>query len=79
MSATAVKLVGSDGERPSLRAAVVAAGSRWSVGQRQLVCFMRAFLAKAPLEAVVERIPVKVILNPEAGLLGAVMYAASER
>jgi hypothetical protein len=37
MSATAVKLVGSEGGRPSLRADVVAAGAKWSVGQRQLV------------------------------------------
>ena len=38
--------------------------------------FMRAFLAKPPLEAMLERMPVKVILNAEAGLLGAAVYAA---
>jgi glucokinase len=38
--------------------------------------FMRAFLAKPPLEEMVRRMPVKVILNPEAGLLGAAVYAA---
>lgn len=38
--------------------------------------FMRAFRAKAPLESMLERMPVKVILNPEAGLLGAAVYAA---
>ena len=38
--------------------------------------FMRAFLAKPPLEEMVRRMPVKVILNPEAGLLGAAVFAA---
>jgi glucokinase len=38
--------------------------------------FVRAFRAKAPLEAMLERMPVKVILNAEAGLLGAAIYAA---
>jgi len=41
--------------------------------------FMRAFNAKEPLERMVERMPVKVILNAEAGLLGAAVYAASAR
>ena len=41
--------------------------------------FMRAFKAKDPLERMVERMPVKVILNAEAGLLGAAVYAASAR
>src|SRR2546428_5983243 len=41
--------------------------------------FMRAFNAKEPLERMVERMPVKVILNAEAGLLGAAGYAASPR
>ena len=41
--------------------------------------FMRAFNAKDPLEQMVERMPVKVILNAEAGLLGAAVYAASAR
>ncbi|OLC46323.1 MAG: glucokinase [Acidobacteria bacterium 13_1_40CM_65_14] len=41
--------------------------------------FMRAFNAKDPLERMVERMPVKVILNAEAGLLGAAVYAASAR
>jgi len=39
--------------------------------------FMRAFRDKAPLEALLEAIPVKVILNAEAGLLGAAVYAAA--
>ena len=39
--------------------------------------FMQAFLDKAPLDAMLRRIPVKVILNAEAGLLGAAVYAAS--
>ena len=38
--------------------------------------FMRAFRAKAPFEEMLARIPVKVILNAEVGLLGAAVYAA---
>jgi glucokinase len=38
--------------------------------------FMRAFLAKPPLEQMLRRMPVKVILNREAGLLGAAVFAA---
>lgn len=41
--------------------------------------FMDAFRAKAPLDAMVKRMPVKVILNPHAGLLGAAVYAAATR
>lgn len=37
--------------------------------------FMDAFLAKAPMTALVARVPVKVILNEEAGLLGAARVA----
>ena len=37
--------------------------------------FMEAFLAKAPMDALVARVPVRVILNPGAGLLGAATYA----
>jgi len=37
--------------------------------------FMRAFCAKSPFEPLLEKMPVKVILNPEAGLLGAALYA----
>jgi glucokinase len=37
--------------------------------------FMDAFLAKEPLREVVERVPVKVILNPDAGLVGAALRA----
>jgi hypothetical protein len=36
----------------------------------------RAFLAKPPLEEMLRRMPVKVILNREAGLLGAAVFAA---
>ena len=39
--------------------------------------FMDAFLAKAPLTALLETIPVRVILNEEAGLLGAAASAQS--
>ena len=41
--------------------------------------FIRAFNAKDPLEPLVERMPVKIILNAEAGLLGAAVYAARAR
>jgi glucokinase len=37
--------------------------------------FIEAFRAKGPMTDLVSRIPVKVILNPEAGLLGAAVYA----
>src|SRR5688572_18624250 len=37
--------------------------------------FMDAFLAKQPLRELLEQVPVKVILNPEAGLLGAAIHA----
>ncbi|HEY2907930.1 MAG TPA: glucokinase [Vicinamibacterales bacterium] len=39
--------------------------------------FMAAFRAKPPLDAMLSRMPVKVILNTEAGLLGAAVYAAA--
>ena len=39
--------------------------------------FMAAFLDKAPMRAVVETMPVQVILNPAAGLLGAVARATA--
>src|SRR5262249_14395049 len=39
--------------------------------------FMQAFRAKSPLERLLESMPVKVILNHEAGLLGAAVYAAN--
>ena len=41
--------------------------------------FMRAFRAKPPLDAILAAMPVKVILNAEAGLLGAAVFAAAER
>jgi glucokinase len=37
--------------------------------------FMKAFLNKPPMDDLLSRIPVKVILNQEAGLLGAAVYA----
>ena len=39
--------------------------------------FMRAFRAKAPMEALQLRIPVKLILNAETGILGAAVRAQS--
>ncbi|HEY1913140.1 MAG TPA: glucokinase [Vicinamibacterales bacterium] len=41
--------------------------------------FMQAFRAKSPLDAMVADIPVNVILNPEAGLLGAAAFAGATR
>jgi len=38
--------------------------------------FMDAFLAKAPMTDLLSRVPVKVILNSQAGLLGAAVHAA---
>jgi glucokinase len=38
--------------------------------------FMKAFLAKPPMDEVLRRIPVKVILNPSAALIGASVKAA---
>jgi glucokinase len=38
--------------------------------------FMRAFREKPPLDAMLAAMPVKVILNEEAGLLGAAAFAA---
>jgi glucokinase len=40
--------------------------------------FMRAFRDKAPLDDLMARIPVKVILHAEPGLLGAAVYAQGE-
>ena len=38
--------------------------------------FVQAFRAKSPFEALMARIPVQVIIEPEAGLLGAAVCAA---
>ena len=40
--------------------------------------FMRAFRAKPPLDAMLAAMPVKVILNADAGLLGAAVFAAGQ-
>ena len=37
--------------------------------------FMQSFLEKPPMDDILSRMPVKVILNPRAGLLGAASYA----
>ena len=39
--------------------------------------FMDAFVAKEPMRELLERTPVKVILNAEAGLIGAAVHAQS--
>ena len=41
--------------------------------------FMRTFRAKPPLDPMLSAMPVKVILNAEAGLLGAAVFAATHR
>jgi glucokinase len=41
--------------------------------------FMRALLAKPPLDPMLRAMPVKVILNAESGLLGAAVHAANSR
>ena len=41
--------------------------------------FMRAFRAKPPLDAMLAVMPVHVILNADAGLLGAAVFAAEHR
>jgi glucokinase len=37
--------------------------------------FIEAFLAKSPMHELLTRMPVRLILNPEAGLLGAAVHA----
>jgi glucokinase len=37
---------------------------------------MRSFLEKSPMDALISRVPINVILNPAAGLLGAASRAA---
>jgi glucokinase len=39
--------------------------------------FMQAFLSKPPMEALLRRIPVRLILNAETGILGAAVRAQS--
>ncbi len=41
--------------------------------------FIDAFRAKAPMEAFLSRVPVSVILNDRAGLLGAAVHAGMSR
>jgi len=38
--------------------------------------FLKAFRAKAPFESMMERMPVKIILNAESGLIGAAVHGA---
>jgi glucokinase len=44
--------------------------------QLQSGTFMEAFLAKGRMQNLLERIPVRVVLNDEAGLRGAAFFAA---
>ena len=41
--------------------------------------FMHAFRSKPPLDAMLAAMPVNVILNADAGLLGAAVFAAEHR
>ncbi len=41
--------------------------------------FLEAFISKAPLGELLASIPVKVILNERAGLLGAAVHASALR
>jgi glucokinase len=38
---------------------------------------MRAFRDKAPLDAMLSAMPVKMVMNEEAGLIGAAVFANS--
>jgi len=38
--------------------------------------FLRAFLQKGRMGAVLERVPVHIVLNPKVGLIGSALYAA---
>jgi glucokinase len=40
--------------------------------------FLRAFGSKSPLGPLLAKMPVRVILNPEAGLIGAPVYATGD-
>jgi glucokinase len=48
------------------------------LGELESGAFMRAFRDKAPMAEMMTTIPVKVILNPEAGLLGAATAANAQ-
>jgi glucokinase len=39
--------------------------------------FLQAFLSKPPMEALLRRVPVRLILNAETGILGAAVHAQS--
>jgi glucokinase len=39
--------------------------------------FMQAFLSKPPMDALLRRVPVRLILNAETGILGAAVHAQS--
>ena len=41
--------------------------------------FTRAFNDKGPMRSLLEAIPVQVILNPQAALLGAAVFANRDR
>ena len=45
--------------------------------QMQDGTFIKAFCAKGRMQGLLERMPVRVVLNDEAALQGAAMYAAS--
>jgi glucokinase len=39
--------------------------------------FLDAFLAKPPMDRLLQSMPVQIVLNRQAGLLGAAAYGAS--
>ena len=39
--------------------------------------FLEAFLAKAPMDGLLRRVPVRLILNADTGILGAAVHAQS--
>jgi glucokinase len=39
--------------------------------------FMRAFTSKPPMDALLRQVPVRLILNPDTGILGAAVHAQS--
>jgi glucokinase len=41
--------------------------------------FINAFIGERPLSALLEKIPVNVVLNPQVGLLGASLYAIFQK
>ena len=54
---------------------IVIMASDFVAGRHSVEAFMAAFKAKGVMKGLVERIPVRVILNERTALLGAARYA----